>query len=267
MVPKGRNSRLLINTVKACEEILSLYPTVVSLQALAAKTGAGETDIRKVVKALAKEGVIEIRHISGGQFVKAERAPLERLLGAKKAEYFQAYAADARTIEKYREDLVRGHELEVAVAPHIAALLGWIETLPYEFVCYDDEGKTYYVGDIMKSAKDVDVLVRLGNTLVDVLGSFQPCEFVDVKDYKVSRATIVPERLMFLHIDTFNGKYAFTEPEWIRENGRYIVHPEWVSPGVKKFTYRLDNASLAWKDLPEDLTDMVKRIAAKYRQK
>lgn len=264
MMPEGGNSQLLSSIVKMCKEILALYPTIVSFRALAAKTGISETEIRKAVKVLQKEGAIEIKRINGERFIKAELKPLEKLFDAKKREYFQKYAADARTIEKYRKDLIRGHELELTVAPYVADLLGWVETLPYELVCYDDEGNIYYVDEIMKSVKELDVLIRLGNTLIEVLGSFQPCKFVDVKDYKVNRASIVTEKLMFLQIDAVNGKYAFMTPEWIKSNGRYIVHPEWRSPGVKKFTYRLDYSSLNWNPLPKSLEEKVKKVLQKH---
>jgi len=251
-----------LNIVRVALEIRALIPTPVTYRAIAGKTGLAVEQVRAAVYGLREHGAIRIEHRGRYAFV-VPTAYLNRYLKEKTKFLKFEYAKDWRTVREYKKDIMRGHELERAVAPYVAEMLGLPSGTPHTMYGSDASGRFFTLEDAHKITSRPDVLIKVGNRLVELQGMYQQYPFCDFKAYKIYRA--LSKGGIFIQVDTVNKKYAVVTPQWIKNNGRYILHPTWSAlPTIKKFAYRVDYASMPWHPLPHSLVPLVEQIRQKY---
>lgn len=175
------------------------------------------------------------------------------------------YAKDWRFVEKYKKDITRGHEIERTVAPYLAEMMGFPANTPYELNGCDKDGQFYNSDESEKITSALDIVFLIENKPVEIQGMYIKFNFCDFKDYKVYRA--LNRGGTFVQIDTVSKTYAVVSPRWVKDNGKYILHPYWSTNIIKKYAYRIDYLQMPWKPLPAVLSEKVEEIRLKYHCK
>jgi hypothetical protein len=253
-----------LNTVRVAVAVFEVGPARATYRALAAKTNLEVEQVRGAAYCLRDFGALEIGRVGRYALVRATSQLSAYLQKHTKISKFK-YAADQRTVEKYKQDIGRGHELERTLLPHIPSMVGYPRAKA-SLIGSDKGGRFFSLDEAHRITSKPDVIVRVepGGVCVEVQGIYTPYPFVDFKDYKVHRA-LKTRGALFLQADAVRGAYAVLTPRWIRENGRYIQHPVWSKPpAVIKLVYRVDHSRIPWRALPPELGAALAELRKKY---